>query len=213
VQAKPYANHDLQAIRYAVSKWQVDIISMSFGYELEVEVVHEALKFAEANNVLLIAAASNVGCNTARARRWPGNRFNVLSMCATEGNGYPYKNNPPHKHNAWNFATLGVMVPTWSKPEYMTGTSIATPIAAGIAASVIELVRSTEREYLARYPEHQSRLKAAKDAMSRAENMGKIFGHMAHKKGGYDYLHPSNLLTRTMTPVKLLEAILDKLEE
>jgi subtilisin family serine protease len=203
----------MQAIRYAVKEWRVDIISMSFGYEDEIDSIHEALKYAEDNNVLLLAAASNVGCNTARARRWPGKRDNVLSICATEGNGYPYKNNPPYKRKANNFATLGVMVPTWSSPEYMTGTSIATPIAAAIAASIIELVRNTERDYLAQFPGHEKRIKAAKDAMSKASGMGKVFEHMAQEKGDYDYIHPTNLLTQFMTPVKLLEAIFDKLEE
>jgi subtilisin family serine protease len=215
-----------QAIRYAVEVWNVDIISMSFGYESTVEVIDDALKFAGDSNVLLIAAASNVGGNTGRARRWPGTRDNVLSMCATEGNGFEYKGNPPPRENGFNFATLGVMVPVWTVPNgfdssnqvYRSGTSISTPIAAAIAAAVIELIRHTEEQYVSQHLERErsdvrSRVNRAKKSALQASGMGKIFSLMAQKTGRYDYVQPTNLLTRYMTPMKLLDKILDKLDE
>jgi hypothetical protein len=215
-----------QAIRHAVEVWNVDIISMSFGFEGVVDEIDEALNFATSHNVLLIAAASNVGGNTARARRWPGTRDNVLSMCATEGNGCEYKGNPPPKDNDFNFATLGVMVPVWTVPVgqgnsqqiYRSGTSIATPVAASIAASIIELIRRTEEEYVNQHSEHErndvkDRVKRAKVAISQARGMCKVFLLMAQKTGRYHYVQPTNLLTKYMTPTKLLDRILDSLDE
>lgn len=206
--------------------WHVDIISMSFGFEGAIGVIDEALKFAGSHNVLLIAAASNVGGNIWKARRWPGTRDNVISMCATEGNGSEYKNNPPPRDNVFNFATLGVMVPVWTVPTgqndsreiYRSGTSIAAPVAAAIAASMVGLIRRTENQYVEEFSGHgrgdaRSRLDRAKTAVMQASGMSKIFLMMAQKTGRFDYIQPTNLLSRYMTPTKLLDRILDKLDE
>jgi len=178
---------------------------MSFGYRDEVTVIENALKKADANNVLLIAAASNVGGNTALAQRWPSTRDNVMSIYAAEGKGSPYADNPPHRTNAYNFATLGVMVPVWSAPDktgasqqtWCTGTSYATPIASAIAASVLELIRYKTTDYINKSYKHQrsrDKINIALRAASRASGMCKIFKLMAEKKGDYDYVQPANLL-------------------
>jgi hypothetical protein len=208
-----------------VDVWGVNIISMSFGYEAEVEVIEKALKKADDNNVLLIAAASNVGGNTALAQRWPSMRDNVMSIYAAEGKGFQYADNPPPRANAYNFATLGVMVPVWSIPNesgespriYCTGTSYATPIAAAIAASVLEFIRCTESDYMNQFPKHQrerlqARVNTAKTAVSRASGMCKIFMLMAEKKGDYDYVQPANLLTTEfVSPVSVMGKFLEAL--
>jgi hypothetical protein len=218
-------NKPLQAIRYAVEVWHVDILSMSFGYESMVEVIDDALKFAGDHKVLLIAAASNVGSNTAYSRRWPSERDNVISVRAAEGRGFEWEGNPPPDSYDYNFSTLGVMVPVWSVPNdkdqseqiYRTGTSIATPIAAAIAASVLEFVRTTEGRYVESCapPEkrnRQRRLARATRELSQARGMCKVFLMMAEKTGRFDYVQPANLLGRYMTPEKLLEQILDRLK-
>jgi hypothetical protein len=208
-----------------VEVWDVDIISMSFGYEAEVEVIEKALKKADDNNVLLIAAASNVGGNTALAQRWPGTRDNVMSVYAAEGKGFQYADNPPPRANAYNFATLGVMVPVWSVPDdsgnsqemHCTGTSYATPIAAAIAASVLEFIRHTESDYMNQFSKErrerlQGRVDVAKTAVSRASGMCKVFMLMAEKKGDYDYVQPANLLTTEfVSPVSVLGRFLEAL--
>lgn len=205
--------------------WGADIISMSFGYEAEVEVIEKALKKADENNVLLIAAASNVGGNTALAQRWPGTRDNVMSVYAAEGKGFQYADNPPPRANAYNFATLGVMVPVWSVPDesgdspeiYCTGTSYATPIAAAIAASVLEFIRHTETDYVNQFPNSrkdalQARIDVAKTAVSRASGMCKVFMLMSEKKGDYDYVQPANLLTTEfVSPVSVIGRFLEAL--
>ena len=198
---------------------------MSFGYEAEVEVIEQALKKADDNNVLLIAAASNVGGNTALAQRWPSTRDNVMSVYAAEGKGFPYKDNPPHRANCYNFATLGVMVPVWSVPDesgdsaeiFCTGTSYATPIAAAIAASVLDFIRHTEKDFIGQFPKNrksalQARVDSAKIAVSRASGMCKIFMLMAEKKGDYDYVQPANLLTTEfVSPVSVLGKMFETL--
>jgi subtilisin family serine protease len=208
-----------------VEVWHVDIISMSFGYESMIEPIDDALKFAGDNNVLLIAAASNVGGNTARARRWPSERDNVIPIRAAEGRGCEWDGNPPPNDYTYNFATLGVMVPVWSIPNennrsqqtFRTGTSIATPIAAAVAASVFELVRNTERMYIDQCTQSersnsQRRIDRLKRALSQASGMCKVFLMMSEKTGRFDYVQPTNLLGMNMTPEKLLEQIMDRLK-
>lgn len=184
---------------------------MSFGYENEVEVIEKALKHADEKGVLLVAAASNVGGNTGRAKRWPSTRDNVLAVYAAGGKGEEYTDNPPPRSNHYNFATLGVMMPVWSTPDKegtsqeicCTGTSYATPVAAAIAASILEFMWHTETSYLRQYdrdPEHrrlalQNRVNIAKSAIVRASGMSKVFKMMAVSKGSYDYVQPTNLLT------------------
>lgn len=146
----------MQAIKYAVGTWKVDIISMSFGYEAEVPIIEQELKEADRAGILLFAAASNVGGNTMFARRWPAKRTNVMCMYACEGEGNWYDKNPtadPHEHN---FAALGVSVPLHTIPDasgnspeiYRSGTSISTPVAAAIAASVLETIQRMQGEYV-----------------------------------------------------------------
>jgi hypothetical protein len=197
---------------------------MSFGYETVIDEIDQALKLASEHNVLLIAAASNVGGNTGRAQRWPAIRDNVISMCATQGKGFQYKRNPPPRDNNFNFATLGVMVPVWTVPAtegnsqiiYMSGTSIATPVAAAIAASIIEFIRHTEERYVAQHSEHgkvdyRPRVDRAKKAILQASGMCKIFSLMAVKMGDYYHIQPTNLLTTYMTTTELLGKMLEGL--
>jgi hypothetical protein len=204
--------------------WRVDIISMSFGYESMDEAIDDALRLAGEHKVLLIAAASNVGGNTARARRWPSERDNVISIRAAEGRGGEWDGNPPPCAYAYNFATLGVMVPVWSTPDEhgisqqicRTGTSIATPVAAAVAASVIEFIRNTERIYVdvdaqSERAKKQRQVDRTKRTVSQASGMCKVFSMMAEKTGRFDYIQPTNLLRKDTTPTKLLEQIMNTL--
>jgi hypothetical protein len=220
----------LQAIRYAVNEWKVNIISMSFGYESEREEIQDALTFAGEKNVLLLAAASNVGGNLGGAQRWPGNRENVMSIGATEGKGFGYEDNPPAQPNEYNFATLGVMVPVWTVPDekneskqiHRTGTSIATPIAAAIAASVLDFIRAVETSYVGTFPQRQQdstqqRVKSAKRKVLQANGMCRVFSLMARRhpsnNNGWHYVQPANLVTKHDKPEDVLHSILKALDE
>lgn len=208
--------------------WGVNIISMSFGYESEVEVIETALRQADQKGVLLIAAASNVGGNTSRAKRWPSTRDNVLAIYAAGGKGEDYTDNPPPMENRYNFTTLGVMIPVWTIPNETgfsteiccTGTSYATPVAAAIAATVLDFIWHTEKSYLCQYdsyPKHlkaalQARVSQAKETVSRASGMSKVFKMMAETKGCYDYVQPTNLLTSEFVrPESIFGNIMEKL--
>jgi hypothetical protein len=131
----------------------VDIISMSFGWSEEIpsatglKVVSKAISRAidiRNNKILLFAAASNFGAN--QPELFPGTHPFVTPIRATDHLGAFKRLNPPARDmNA--FGTLGWKVPSAplhvvKKDEVgLSGTSAATPIAAGIAALILGRAR------------------------------------------------------------------------
>lgn len=189
------------AIKHATEVWEVDIISMSFGFESAVSVIETAIKLADANNVILVAAASNCGGN-ARVS-WPARRDDVLCIFATDDFGNPCRSTPTPRSNKDNFAVLGHAVssfwPNHLRPDETTvrksGTSIATPIAAGIAAIVLQYMKQAlnKWDYVLTEDKVQTLGK-----MRTTAGMRTIFKRIAlegEKRQGYDYLVPWNFLS------------------
>ncbi|KAI1178589.1 hypothetical protein F4777DRAFT_77819 [Nemania sp. FL0916] len=145
-----------KAINYAVTEWNVDIISMSFGIREYHEPMKTAISNALHNQTLLFAAASNDGANFGRA--FPAKYPSVFCIHSTDGNGNPSAFNPTADEKDVNFSLLGEHVRShWPAGKnshndivnVMSGTSVATPIAAGLAASVLSFVRQQEQDVAA----------------------------------------------------------------
>ncbi|KAI1757959.1 pfs domain-containing protein [Xylaria castorea] len=145
-----------EAINYAVSEWKVDIISMSFGFPTcDVEdyiELERALTNAYANKVLLFAAASNNGGRLGRS--FPAREPTVIAVHATDANGNRSPFSPTATDDDISIATVGEAVESaWpvhlcdeggtdqTCVKYKSGTSYATPIAAGIAAFLLLYAR------------------------------------------------------------------------
>ncbi|KAI1112785.1 pfs domain-containing protein [Nemania sp. NC0429] len=143
------------AINYAVATWNVDIISMSFGYpdckSDDYPLLENALLNAHANHVLLFAAASNEGGRLDLS--YPAREDNVIAVHATDANGNRSGFSPTAADGRIALATIGEAVesawPTYlceesTNPTFVqikSGTSYATPIAAGIAAFLLLYAR------------------------------------------------------------------------
>ena len=178
-----------------MDKWKVHIITMSFGFEKSVDIIDDAITYACRQKVLILAGASNCGGNSGPT--WPARTLNVLSIHATSGIGNPYRRNPTRRTHTNNFATLGSAVNSWW-PEHLnqpqnrvrkSGTSASTPIAAGIAAIVMEIVRQPER---IRGLSSESKRKIKQ--LGTVDGMSAVFRSMASERQGYDYLAPWELL-------------------
>jgi cell wall-associated protease len=139
-------------IRYAVDNG-ARIISMSFGKDLSPQKkwVDDAIKYADKKGVLLIHAAGNNAKNIDTADNFPNPRYldgagqaknfiNVGSMSRDTGFRLTAEDSNYGQKNVDLFAQ-GVMIYSCvpgNKYKYMSGTSMATPQVAGVAALLLE---------------------------------------------------------------------------
>lgn len=145
----------LKAITWA-RVMKCDIINMSFGIvhspetAESIDKINEAIREADAARILLFAAASNSGGNAHRT--YPASSPSVICVHAVDGKGNDCGGfNPPVTCWPDRIATLGLGVKcSWNnKIVYKSGTSFAAPLAAGIAANVLDYARhSVEKGHL-----------------------------------------------------------------
>ncbi|KAM0520623.1 hypothetical protein ACHAPE_003020 [Trichoderma viride] len=142
------AQNIAEAIRYAVDEWKVDIIVMSFGFGSKNEVVYDAIKYAAFNDVVMFAAASNDGKNRPDGVAWPAIESHVICIHSGDGYGNQSSFTPSPKENM-RIMVLGECVRSAWPPNLnlpgdnkdMSGTSCAAPIAAGVAAIILDYAR------------------------------------------------------------------------
>jgi hypothetical protein len=169
---------------------------MSFGirvsHELMSTAVSNALMFnANKEPTLLFAAASNDGGN--RGRAYPARDSKVFCIHSTDGNGNPSGFNPTASTGDSNFSLLGEHVTShWPAGirghnqgvRVMSGTSVATPIAAGLAASILAFIRQQDQHVASESERLGTWLK-------QYESMAAVFKSMINgRRGGYDYITP-----------------------
>lgn len=155
----------------------------------------EAVSLALHNQKLLFAAASNDGANLGRAfpAKYPG----VFCIHSTDGNGNPSAFNPTADDKDVNFSLLGEHVRShWpagrnghdDSVKVLSGTSVATPIAAGLAAMILSFVRQQEHGSVADGDKLGPWLQGA-------YAMDAVLKSMVRQRGaGYDYITPLLLM-------------------
>jgi subtilisin family serine protease len=185
------AKHVAKAIEWAIEQ-QVDVISMSFGWNHEMAEVGEQIDHARAKGILLFAAASNDGDFTPKHGVYPASHHLVYCIYSCRGMGNSSEFNPRFTDDAAKFMFPGedlAILESNNKPvtgsARQSGTSFATPIAAGIAAMILDLARLTLRDS----GEVERRLK-------KVEGMTTIFRAMSAgiRDGGYYHVQPWTLL-------------------
>ena len=134
-----------QAIEWAWTEWKADIISTSFGYKKDKPKIKKAILgsvLSRSEKILYFAAAANFGVR--EPEMFPARFASVISMRGSNANGFfPDFNPPPREDEAIVYGTLGVDVPGASirpdgKQVPKSGSSIATAVAAGMAAVLLE---------------------------------------------------------------------------
>lgn len=121
---------------------------MSFGFGARNDKVFEEIKYAAYREVLMFAAASNDGKNRPDGVAWPASESRVICVHSGDGFGNPSPYTPSPQENM-KIMVLGECVRSaWPQKlksldgfKHMSGTSCAAPIAAGIAAIILDYAR------------------------------------------------------------------------
>ncbi|KAF5705772.1 hypothetical protein FMUND_11940 [Fusarium mundagurra] len=175
-----------RAIHWAIEPPRsVDIISISAGFRNYSKELDEAVTKAKAAGVLVIAAASNwQNTNTVA---FPA-RHNLSTMCiySTNTGNQGSSFNPEPRADTQNFAIIGegFQHPDQRSNERISGTSMATAVAAGLAARIVDFSRQTDN----------------KASIFRAQDVGKlpgmlsIFNTLSKPAGNLRYISPLELL-------------------
>lgn len=157
--------------------------------------MRKAIKRVASDGTLVFAAASNFG--NIRQVTFPARMQDVVCMYCTDGRAKvsPSINPAPQTSKSKNFAILGegVMVPP-SIGQRLTGTSVATSIAAGLAGRLLDFSRQIDG---------QQRIRCVGNLAS-VEGISAVFSHMA--KGAQDYKY------NCVVPGRLLQHLDDDLE-
>ncbi|PTB62072.1 subtilisin-like protein [Trichoderma citrinoviride] len=184
------------------------LILLLFQAEL---TIHTAISNALHSQTLLFAAASNDGANLGRA--FPAKYPSVFCIHSTDGNGNPSTFNPTADDKDVNFSLLGEHVSShWpvgknghnEHVKAMSGTSVATPIAAGLAAAILSFVRQQERHMA---PGNELLAPWLKDV----HHMDEVLKSMVKQRrgAGYDYITPHSLFDRRATREEVYSKIKD----
>ncbi|SDM28370.1 S8 family peptidase [Siphonobacter aquaeclarae] len=135
------------AIRYAVDNG-AQILNMSFGkaYSPQKEAVDEAVKYAEKKGVLLVHAAGNESKNTDEEPNFPNRKFkkggepnNWIEVGAISWEPNKVASFSNYGKKGVDLFSPGVALYSTvpgSKYEELDGTSMASPVVAGVAALV-----------------------------------------------------------------------------
>jgi len=125
-------------IIWAVDNASVDIISMSLGSDYPMSLVGDACDYAETNGVLVLAAAGNDYKNMRRNTvDYPGAYASVIAVAATtssDARAYFSSTGSQVELAAPGYSIYSTVIGSYG---YKSGTSMATPMAVGVAALVM----------------------------------------------------------------------------
>ncbi|UTW64153.1 S8 family peptidase [bacterium SCSIO 12741] len=137
------------AIRYAVDNG-AQVINMSFGkdYSPNRSFVDEAIRYAEENNVLLVHAAGNNGENIDKNNHYPVNHYldgsPAKTLITVGASSSKAKKNLPGSFSNYGTEQVDLFAPGVNivslapnnRYDVSDGTSLASPVVAGVAALV-----------------------------------------------------------------------------
>ncbi|KAM7197503.1 hypothetical protein V8F20_006648 [Naviculisporaceae sp. PSN 640] len=208
--------------------WDVDILSLSLGFNGYNRAVKAALDdtIGRGNGKLVVAAASNRG--RLHKLAFPASAMGIIAMHSATGNGMPSHFNPSTATGnddkkltilgeavtaAWTTSTAGpdgeesAMDPDATRR--MSGTSVATPIAAGIMALILEVA-------MIDIPDEEDTQKILEEVLPWLrgyEGMMAVLMDRVPKKDEYYNIVPHRLLDPTWPEYRRINRIANKLRD
>ena len=162
---------------------------MSFGFQKTPEDLSNAILEARMAKVLVFAAASNDGLKEDVF--YPARDSNVICVGTTDAWGNRWKQSPDSMLNGTIFATLGVSVPAaWpnnSKSSAESGSSVSTPIVAGIASVLINVARQGSIN-----PSYKPFMSQCANKLKEPDGMKALFKKISNGSGGFRALIPNS---------------------
>ncbi|KAK5991532.1 Subtilisin BL-like protein [Cladobotryum mycophilum] len=167
------------AIRCAANpeQWGVDIINMSFGWPFnDDKSIRDALSYAKANKVLLFASATNHGLTAVNSVQFPARASEVICVDAAQplGRAADFSIADERDRGMERFSAPGHGYKSPISSEFKDGSSFASPVAAGIAALVLEFARQA--------PLYKNQ--GVQDSLRRREGMVRILREMTKQEPG-----------------------------
>ncbi len=215
--AEPDKSAVARAIRHAATPvaeggWGVDVINMSFGWD-ESELpgmvaagdgISGAIEFAEKQGVLLFAAASNYGLTEVNDVFYPARDPRVISVDAEDGlgNPAPFALRSLHGSGGVRYCAPGLSIQSPVCATPMCGSSFACPVAAGVAALLLEFARHKGVSL--------SNSKSVRSALSSAQGMSILFMAMSQQAAnhpGFKMLYPWHFLRQAQREKVALDIV------
>lgn len=136
----------IKAINYAIEFGNVDIISISLGWEKNFPELHAAIKRAVEKNILVVCAASNEGDDNGNTIEitYPGAYNEVISVGAIDSNKKVA--NFSNSNQEVDLVAPGVeILSTFPNNDYVTldGTSMSAPHVSGALALIINWAKNS----------------------------------------------------------------------
>jgi subtilisin family serine protease len=133
----------IEAINYVIDRKKhgvnVRVISASWGSTQKSRALDDVIQKAYQEGILFVAASGNSSTNNDRSPHYPSSYNNVISVAALDRNDQlaSFSNYGP---KSVQIAAPGKdILSTWLGDDYEehSGTSMATPVVAGVAALVV----------------------------------------------------------------------------
>ena len=146
----------VRAFDHAIAQG-VDIISCSFGSRGYSSALADAVRDAQRNGIIVVAAAGNSGTDNDQIPHYPSNYEGVVSVGSIAENRTLSDFSNYGRESVKVLAPGSRIISTWKDGKYKTisGTSMATPYVTGIIASLLQQKKDLPKKERAKWAVQQ----------------------------------------------------------